>query len=778
MGIPFFYSAFLRNRGYRGVLLKELPQYVSSLNIDMNGIIHACAQLIYAYGEGEDPVREQYVLATDPKTLENELRETIFQMIFNLVTAVQPREVLTIAIDGTAPMAKIQQQRQRRYRAALESRSGRVFDSNAITPGTDFMQRLDKYLRQRLIENQYVLPPKIIYSSHLVSGEGEHKIIDLMRSGEITGEGAHVLYGLDADLIMLSMVAPLNNIFLMREDISDVVHIDNLKTAIIEELGSSSTAVHDFVFMMYLVGNDFLPHMPALADMIPGIDAMFMAYKQAQRSLTKIDPVNGSYQIDWAGLVEFLKALSREEPVLLEKLAGKENKYPSRMLRMGTTIIQQPEGPNLVQLNMETYRNAWYNNALEPKGDTNILALLNEGQPPFPISTDRITDMIYNYLTGLAWVFSYYTNGMKTINLNYNYKYHHTPLIEDLTTILGALVEQNLINDVIAEYPAVEGEFSFNPVHQLLAVLPPRSKNLIPIEVRFLLNPDSPIADMFPEDFIIERDGTNHDWQGISILPPVEPARIIAAVAEVIWDPYRANQYAWAENVIITKNLEVEKLLQDKERTLQKIAQITEAKRREYLRGRGTPRGPRVSMERGVPGAQRGRGVPGAPMERGVPGAQRGRGVPGAPMERGVPGAPMERGVPGAQRGRGGSRGRGGQRGRGGPRDNLNIPVRPNVPPEAPGPGFVPTSREIEIPPLPPTFRSPGYDPLPRPGQDQPHLYSRNGRGGNWRGTRGGLGSGRRPPTQEVFAVPPPPEPTPVPAVTKQETWRSKTFLM
>ena len=41
-----------------------------------------------------------------------------------------------IAIDGPAPKAKMIQQRTRRHKSVLE---GKTWDTNAITPGTNFM---------------------------------------------------------------------------------------------------------------------------------------------------------------------------------------------------------------------------------------------------------------------------------------------------------------------------------------------------------------------------------------------------------------------------------------------------------------------------------------------------------------------------------------------------------------------------------------------------------------------------------------------------------------
>ena len=61
MGVPKFYGQWLKTRGYKGLLQNFIPSEVSSLLIDMNGLIHSSAQEVYAYGEGANPVREKEV---------------------------------------------------------------------------------------------------------------------------------------------------------------------------------------------------------------------------------------------------------------------------------------------------------------------------------------------------------------------------------------------------------------------------------------------------------------------------------------------------------------------------------------------------------------------------------------------------------------------------------------------------------------------------------------------------------------------------------------------
>jgi 5'-3' exonuclease len=659
MGIPHFYK-WLRDKGYRGVLRRSVPKYVSTFSLDANGIIHKCAQLVYAYGDHDDPRRRSLIEKADPRMLEAEFYNAISIKLQEILTQVRPQETLVIAIDGVAPQGKISQQRQRRFRSAMESGEKTVFDSNCITPGTDFMIRLDNYLQRWIISYQATLPPKVIYSSHMVPGEGEHKILDLMRSGEITGDGSHVLYGMDADLIMLSLIAPLSQISLMREDISDVIDIESLKDALREEL-KTPTAVSDFVVMIFTIGNDFLPHMPALENLDEAIITLMDVYKKTGKSLTT------ATDLDWDSMTTYLTNLAREEPRLLKAESIRDVKYPSRMLIAAAKRTEKIEegGAMIVgkkitfetAFDYNTFRGAWYQNALTPRGQDLAIARYLLPEYNFGVTMDKVVDMCHQYLIGMAWVYNYYSKGTAAINSDYVYRYHHTPLMSDLASVLTQV-------KTVKGYMAHAGQVVLNPIHQLLSVLPLKSKNLLPREVTHLMTKDSPIADMYPETAVIERDGKNADWQGIVLIPFVEPVRVIEAVnTTTMFTVERATVYGQANNVVIIRDPEMAEL--DKQR--KGFRQFLEQEKQRG-RGRGGPRegGPREGGPR-----EGGRGGPreGGPREGGRGGPREGgRGGPREGGREGGRGGPREGG-----RGRGGprERGRGGPRegGRGGPRE-------------------------------------------------------------------------------------------------------------
>ena len=211
MGIPVYFKSLIENYDHLLIPDQYFGEYdIDGLYLDLNCAIHPCCQAVMA------EYREKYGLGDfSVDDLERDMMARIAGKIDELIGLVKPRKLLYIAIDGPAPRAKMEQQRTRRYKTTLDKNRSKIWNTNAITPGTRFMEKLGKYLRYHISHKLTGRGFAVEFSDSSEAGEGEHKILNHIRDEK--GDGSMVIYGLDADLIMLSLIADKKGMYLLRE---------------------------------------------------------------------------------------------------------------------------------------------------------------------------------------------------------------------------------------------------------------------------------------------------------------------------------------------------------------------------------------------------------------------------------------------------------------------------------------------------------------------------------------------------------------------------------
>ena len=131
----------------------------------------------------------------------------VYEKILLLIKTTNPKRKAFICFDGVPPFPKMVQQRQRRFKSVLTKHivnecSESSWNTNHITPGTEFMNGLDAFLI-----HLFKTHPNIVFSGTQEPMEGEHKICHLIRSDPVYYKNKHIMiYGLDADLIMLGLL--------------------------------------------------------------------------------------------------------------------------------------------------------------------------------------------------------------------------------------------------------------------------------------------------------------------------------------------------------------------------------------------------------------------------------------------------------------------------------------------------------------------------------------------------------------------------------------------
>jgi 5'-3' exoribonuclease 2 len=124
-----------------------------------------------------------------------------------------------------------------------------------------------------------------------------------------------------------------------------------------------------------------------------------------------------------------------------------------------------------------------------------------------------------SYVMGLCWVMKYYYDGCPS--WKWFYPFHYGPFASDLRNI------ERFQNDV----KSFDTSRPFNPVEQLMAVLPSDSSPAIPKEARWLMeDPESPIIDFYPKDVPVDPNGKAMPWLWVVLLPFIDEERLLSAL--------------------------------------------------------------------------------------------------------------------------------------------------------------------------------------------------------------------------------------------------------
>ena len=511
MRIESFFGGYII-KNYKKCVEKKLPDKVTSLFVDCNGIFHNCAQKVYGYGEFEG--------AGMPRQDTNTLVIEIQNKIEEILKVCAPENNFVLAPDGVAVAAKLNQQKSRRFiSAATRSIS---FDSNQFTPGTDLMIKLDEKLRGWLKFNKKLLPKNVIYSSHLDPGEGEHKIFQFIREKKImNGDGAHVLYGLDSDLIVLSLLCPLEKIYLMREDYRSLVNIDRLRELIKDKFEfegcNRNRLIKDFSVLIMFAGNDFLPKLPSFTKIDNFMEILTRLYLSSKKHL-----VDESDNIDFTTLYK-----------ILNRFKDVENRLLVKNVKEGLHKYPYPELVKCISedgvLDEQKFTNLWYCKQFCPS--TGQLASLYEDNQYY--TEAEIGKMSVEFLKTMQWVFKYYTAGYKMVSNTHFYPYIYAPFGKSLFSILSMIYsDKRKLRGRMKKLRDVgpERNIEITAVHQLLSVLPKRSSKIIPVEVMSVYEKYMDI--ITPEEFVIKHEGTNLDWHRTALIPPVNMNLVSYALAQ------------------------------------------------------------------------------------------------------------------------------------------------------------------------------------------------------------------------------------------------------
>ncbi|CAN7986192.1 unnamed protein product [Ixodes hexagonus] len=574
MGVPKFYRWISERYPCLSTVVKEyqIPEF-DNLYLDMNGIIHVCS-----HPNDDDP---------HFRISEERIFLDIFNYIDFLFRMIKPRKTFFMAVDGVAPRAKMNQQRGRRFRSAKEALAlekqalsrGEVlptearFDSNCISPGTSFMANLQEQLEQfvavKISSDPLWQGVNVYLSGHQTPGEGEHKIMDFIRT-ERSKPGydpntRHCLYGLDADLIMLGSCSHEPHFALLREEIVygkkqnqkrlnvpeeitfHLLHLSLLREylsyefqAVKESLPfefSLESIVDDWVLMCFLVGNDFLPHLPNLHIAHNALPTLYQAYIEVLPTLGGYINEQGTLNLE--RFEKFLKRLSQFDYEKFTDVQADQKFLESKRVAATTPngVVNQDdqdkaardkerdpdeqrllekfahldipdyesddESEGTLEMEFRQHKRDYYTTKLEYKD----------------VNKEVMQEQAHGYVRAIQWNLHYYYNGVQS--WDWYYPHHYSPYISD-----------------IKDFQSIDMSFElgkpFLPFQQLMSILPAASKGLVPKAYQALMeSEESPVLDYYPKDFITDLNGKQQEWEAVVLIPFIDEDRLLPVMQEL-----------------------------------------------------------------------------------------------------------------------------------------------------------------------------------------------------------------------------------------------------
>lgn len=589
MGIPKYYRYLVK---VTPELVKDIKNegeeviQADYLYLDLNCLIHPSVRKIMSNHPNLVITHNATIDLPEYKSNPNYLTELEKLMFENLskdmdfiFNQINPKQCLFIAIDGVAPRAKMEQQRKRRHKSHYDCllrndiyeqfkvNKPAHWDTNCISPGTIFMDKLVRYVNsycENLKKSHSEL--QIIFSSCYVPGEGEHKIMEYLRNKELIENEVHMVYGLDADLIMLSLLQK-HKIYLVREaiqfgkpnpDILNLFDIGLLKECIIKEIEKQvkentfervepidpsqpvkevepidrNRFILDYVILGFLLGNDFLPNIVNLDINQGAIDDLIMIY-------AKIFGIRQKFLVDETNQINF----NFFQAILSEIYFGEDDKlkqfqdsvFHKRVhLQPKETAVEKEleklnffpiffDKRNWVKLGYPHWHDRYYNYYF------NIKSVIK--------NKDFLDSVCSEYIRGIQWVFSYYTQGIR--DWKWFYPYHAAPLLRELVKFLNNRVYNEPFN--MTE--------NFKPLEQLAIILPKNSWNLIP---RIISNTLREKMDYFyVENFELDTMNKVMLWECEPLLPKLDSEQVQKVISETL-KTKTLDKYSCERNVELT----------------------------------------------------------------------------------------------------------------------------------------------------------------------------------------------------------------------------------
>ncbi len=483
MGVPLYFKTILEQ--YNNILISQNNDIKkSNLFFDLNCLIHPCCR---------DETNEDFMFIK------------IKDYIDKIINLVNP-EFTYIAIDGVCPRAKMQQQRNRRYKSSKENK---IWDTNAISPGTEFMNKLNLFLKKTYISKD------IVISDSDERGEGEQKIFHYIKKHNLQN---NIIYGLDADLIILSLLCD-NKTYLLRERTE--YNIENLETEFIyldiqflknyiidsikyKELLSDKEIIQNYCILFFILGNDFIPHSPSINIRYNGVDELLNIYNELMIETNGLFLLYSENNINIKYLKMIFYKLCVNEDNRIKNILTIRDKQENKFKNIYNSEKDKTKVKQHIPIVFREKEKEIFNDLDNWINNYYMYELYQEKYYPAykDILDEKIDDMCTEYFKSIIWCSKYYIDDC--YNWKWYYKYSVGPSFKNLNTHIFT----HYLKEELKSYESYE---------QLMIILPPKSYNLLSEKYKkileekyYYLSPHN-----FKESHILKR----YLWESEPLIP-------------------------------------------------------------------------------------------------------------------------------------------------------------------------------------------------------------------------------------------------------------------
>uniref|UniRef100_A0A6P7H425 5'-3' exoribonuclease 1-like n=1 Tax=Diabrotica virgifera virgifera TaxID=50390 RepID=A0A6P7H425_DIAVI len=285
--------------------------------------------------------------------------------------------------------------------------------------------------------------------------------------------------------------------------------------------------IDDWVLMGFLVGNDFIPHLPNLHISEGALPLLYKTYMEILPTLDGY--INEGGTLNLRRFEMFMEKLGQQDLDHYEQVRDDIMYLETKRGIKSTRDLQEwkAEGDEISELlepdvstpckdsGLASLLKSADELCLDDDSDDNSDDFMNfkkeyykEKMEYVDVTPEVMRDQAEGYVRAIQWNLNYYYNGC--CSWSWFYPHHYAPYISDIKGFTDLKLEFDMGKP-------------FLPYEQLLGVLPAASKKLLPEAYHGLMTEEnSIIIDYYPEKFETDLNGKKQAWEAVVKIPFID----------------------------------------------------------------------------------------------------------------------------------------------------------------------------------------------------------------------------------------------------------------